>query len=40
MELLGGGTGTQRRDVRIVRGAPTGRHALDAATDVFPAVAR
>ncbi|MFC5061169.1 MFS transporter [Actinomycetospora atypica] len=40
VELLGGGTGVQRRDVRITQGAPTGRHALDAATDVLPAVAR
>ena len=38
VELLAGTTGTQRRDVRIVPGA--GRHALDAATEVLPAVAR
>jgi hypothetical protein len=43
VELLGGTTGVQHRDVRIVRAGTTRRRALgadDAATEVLPAVSR
>ncbi|MEJ2866703.1 MDR family MFS transporter [Actinomycetospora sp. OC33-EN08] len=40
VELLGGTTGRQFRDVRMPVDAHGGRHAVDADTEVIPAVAR
>ncbi|HEY2195857.1 MAG TPA: hypothetical protein VGH76_26645 [Actinomycetospora sp.] len=47
VELLGGATGPQRRDVALAGDAPTGRHraitdttVLDATTEILPAVTR
>ncbi|GLZ51396.1 DHA2 family efflux MFS transporter permease subunit [Actinomycetospora sp. NBRC 106378] len=39
VEMLGGTVGNQRRDLRLGTGT-TGRHALDASTEVTPAVTR